>query len=389
MAARKRPAAKAKEYRDFAHIGPGTLAGRFLRRFWQPVYVAKDLAPGIPMRIKRFGEFFTLYRGESGAFHLVGDRCPHRRTQMSLGWVEGECIRCFYHGWVFDGAGRCVEQPAEKSSFARKVRIDAYPVREYLGLVFAYLGEGAPPELPRFPELESERGVLAAVAHAVPCNYFQRIENDLDETHIHFVHKVSIDLVDSLIEVPQIKVRESAYGIYREGHRTTQLGEEVRYGHYLMPNTLLVDLPPSPENKDWSIHLAWRVAVDDESMITFTASRRAPQAGAPKQSDGERKWKSADYYVEEILAGRMRVQDVDPDYPRLFVVQDNVALAGQGRMVERGKERLGQSDAGITLLRKLWERELKALAEGKKLKEWRRTSERLALYLGGGTKELV
>jgi len=108
MATRKRAGGKDAKYRDFAHVGPGTLAGRFLRRFWQPIYVAKDLAPGIPVRIKRFNEYFTLYRGESGAFHMVGDRCPHRLTQMSLGWVEGERIRCFYHGWVFDGMGQCV-----------------------------------------------------------------------------------------------------------------------------------------------------------------------------------------------------------------------------------------------------------------------------------------
>ena len=53
---RRATSKKTNAFRDFAHIGPGTLAGRFLRRLWQPVYVSKDLAPGIPVRIKRFGE---------------------------------------------------------------------------------------------------------------------------------------------------------------------------------------------------------------------------------------------------------------------------------------------------------------------------------------------
>jgi hypothetical protein len=123
-------------------------------------------------------------------------------------------------------------------------------------------------------------------------------------------------------------------------------------------------------------------------MITFTAARRHVPPGASKPAEGGKLWQSADHYVEEILAGRMRIQDIDPNYPRIFIVQDSVALAGQGRMVEREKERLGQSDAGIILLRKLWERELKALAEGKAMKKWRRSGERLALFLGGG-KELV
>ena len=87
--------------------------------------------------------------------YFVGYRCAHRGTQLSVGWVEGDFIRCFYHGWKYDGAGQCVEQPAEAEAFAPKVRVPAYPVQEYIGLIFAYLGEGEPPPLPRYPKMES------------------------------------------------------------------------------------------------------------------------------------------------------------------------------------------------------------------------------------------
>src|SRR5919202_5128287 len=97
---------------DSAHTGPGTLAGRFMRRFWQPVYLARELAPGYAKPIKIMSEEFTLYRGEDGAPHVVAFRCAHRGTQLSTGWVEGDCIRCFYHGWKYDGSGQCVEMPA-------------------------------------------------------------------------------------------------------------------------------------------------------------------------------------------------------------------------------------------------------------------------------------
>ena len=127
---------------DFVHTGPGTIAGRYLRRFWQPVYVAERLKAGQAMPIRIMGEDFTLYRGESGAPYVVDFRCAHRGTQLSIGWVEGECIRCFYHGWKYNGIGQCVEQPAEGESFAAKVKIRSYPTREYLGLVFAYFGDG-------------------------------------------------------------------------------------------------------------------------------------------------------------------------------------------------------------------------------------------------------
>ena len=365
---------------DFAHVGPGTLAGRFLRRFWQPLWCAQDLAPGKPVRVQVLGEFFTLYRGESGAPHLLTDRCAHRQTALSLGWVEGDALRCFYHGWLFDGAGDCLEQPAEKAAFAGKVCVRSYPVEEYLGLIFAYLGEGAPPELPRFPELEEADGIRVVNRHAVPCNYFQRIENDLDETHVHFVHRVSTSAY-GLDEIPEIAVHETDYGILRQGSRRGGGANATRTAHWMMPNVHFVDLPPSPDNQDWSVHLAWRVPVDDESMTTFTVTLRRADPDAPRQMARQKIDPDPLFLTEEVLAGRLRVQDIDPSYRGLFIVQDNVALAGQGRITDRSKDWLGHSDRGIILLRKLWARELQALADGGKLKDWRRPKERLGLLV--------
>jgi 5,5'-dehydrodivanillate O-demethylase len=92
------------------------------------------------------------------------DRCPHRGTSLAYGWVEGNCIRCRYHGWTFDGEGKGLDFPAETKTYPTKVALKTYPVREYLGLIFAYLGGGEPPEFTRFPELEDEsRGELLAV----------------------------------------------------------------------------------------------------------------------------------------------------------------------------------------------------------------------------------
>jgi len=48
---------------DFVRTGPGTLAGRYMRMFWQPVYVSDRLKPGHALPIQVMGEKFTLYRG--------------------------------------------------------------------------------------------------------------------------------------------------------------------------------------------------------------------------------------------------------------------------------------------------------------------------------------
>jgi 5,5'-dehydrodivanillate O-demethylase len=164
LAKRKNNASRKKlRWQDIVSTKPGTLAGNYLRRFSQPIQRAEELRAGEAKPIEIMSERFTLYRGETGAPHVVGFRCLHRGTQLSAGWVEGDCIRCIYHGWLFDGAGRCTEQPAEEKSFAAKIRIRHCPTREYLGLIFAYFGEGEAPTFPRYPHME-EDGVLEVLS---------------------------------------------------------------------------------------------------------------------------------------------------------------------------------------------------------------------------------
>ena len=366
-----------QDFRDFAHIGPDRLAGRFLRKFWQPVLPGDELETGRPKRVQLLGEYFTAYRGDDGVAHIVEDRCPHRQTMLSLGWVEGDCIRCFYHGWKFDPDGKCVDMPAENDAFRDKVTIHGYPTREYLGLVFAYFGEGAAPDFPLFPEVDPEKDTIFYTKHPVPCNFFQRIENDLDEVHLNFVHQVGTHEI-GMVDIPEISVEETEYGILRKGRRSGDGNNVDRTGRIFMPNTMMVITPGSARRPEWMLHLAWRVPVTDEEMASFIVTTKKGGGGGiqPRaHSDPDPM-----FYTEEILAGRMRVQDIDPDYPSLFNVQDNVALAGQGAIVDRSRERLGQSDKGVILMRKLWEREMRAIAEGRPIKAWRRPAEDLLEY---------
>ena len=367
---------------DFAHIGPGTLAGRFMRRFWQPVLVGDELKPGRPRRIQVLNEYFTAYRGDDGAAHLVADACPHRQTQLFLGWVEGSDIRCFYHGWKFDPKGNCVEQPAESEAYKHRIRIRGYPTREYLGLVFAYLGEGEAPAFPLMPEIDAVKDTVLYNRHPVPCNFFQRVENDMDELHLHFVHKVSTDEV-GLVEFPEIDVTETEYGILRKGIRKESGHNVTRTAFWMMPNVLMTFTPGRPSRPQWMLHLAWRVPINDTEMCSFiVAAEKGGGEGLKPRPEIE---PDANYLTAEVLAGRMRVQDIDPDYPGLFMVQDNVALGGQGYVVDRSLDHLGQSDKALIFLRRMWSRELLAIAQGREPKLWKRPVES---FLQVRTREL-
>src|SRR3989304_838489 len=175
-------------YENFISVGPGSLAGRFLRKYWQPIFQADKLKAGRPAPVRVMGEDFTLYRGEGGAVHLVGPRCPHRGLVLAAGRVVGENLQCFYHGWTFDGAGQWVAQPAEPVSFAEKMRIPAYPTREYIGLIFAYLGEGEPPSFPTLAVYDGP-GYVHLPQGKRPWPFFTQIENSVDESLFNFAHR--------------------------------------------------------------------------------------------------------------------------------------------------------------------------------------------------------
>ena len=108
----------------FARVGPGTPMGDLLRRYWHPVGCSEYIT-NKPQRLKVLGEELVLYRGVSGEPVLMQLRCAHRSLALDYGRVEGDSLRCPYHGWLYDKSGRCVAQPAEPegSSFKEKIRL--------------------------------------------------------------------------------------------------------------------------------------------------------------------------------------------------------------------------------------------------------------------------
>lgn len=139
------PQKQAERMRRLTETAKDTTMGKVLRQFWHPIALSKSVAPGTAKRVRLLSEDLTLYRGESGTVHLVGARCAHRGTLLHTGWIEGDQVRCMYHGWKYDGNGQCTERPAERAGTEGHVRIPAYPVREYCGVIFTYMGEGRHP----------------------------------------------------------------------------------------------------------------------------------------------------------------------------------------------------------------------------------------------------
>ncbi len=374
-----------KNYKDFVHTGPGTLAGRYMRLFWQPVYRAQDLAPGQAVPIRIMSEDFTLYRGEGGISHLVAFRCAHRGTQLSVGWVEEDCIRCFFHGWKYDGSGQCVEQPGGDESYAKKVRIRSYPTKEYLGLIFAYFGEGDPSPLQRYPEFEGP-GILDVQSTDMwPCNYFNRLDNAGDPVHVPFVHRESRGRVKIQPPIPELLADETEYGIK---YSREYPGGKSGVRHYFMPNIVQITLPvrldkifldDSPSGGVMNNRLLWRVPIDDNNCIAFgwtitpLTGDKAKEFQQRRQQVPRTPGPSVAELGDAVLTGKLRIKDIgNIDNYKLILVEDYIAQVGQGTMVNHPNDHLHRTDVAIILLRKIWERELRALAEGRPVKPWKR-----------------
>jgi len=363
---------------SFENTGPGTPAGRYLRRFWQPVYHSVDLRPGRPVPLRILGEDFTLYRGEAGGVHLVEPRCPHRGTRLAAGHVEGEDLRCFYHGWKFDSKGQCIEQPAEESFFARNVCIRSWPVREYLGFVFAYLGEGAPPELPRFPAFEHFDGLVEVDSYLRECNYFQNVENALDMSHVGFVHGDNRASFSGIGLGRALEAEESDWGVSYTFRRPDGRSRVQQFG---MPNVFYMTALPTESDAGWQESVFWYVPIDDERHLQFSL-HRVPVAGEAAARFRERRLarrRTIDLAHQElcakILAGELHLQDVDPNRVDLVRLQDDIAQVGQGVFASHNAEKLGKADVGVITIRRLWRRELSAMVEGAPLKDWKRPAD--------------
>lgn len=369
---------KQLRYEDLISTKAGTLAGTLMRRFWHPIYRAEEIQVGQAKPVQIMSEHFTLYRGETGAPHVVEFRCPHRGTQLSAGWVEGDSIRCMYHGWCFNDTGQCTEQPAEEKSFAAKIRIRSYPTREYLGLIFAYFGAGEAPAFPRYRHME-EDGVLEVLSTEIwPCNFFQRIDNNGDTYHVPFVHRgaYSASSDNNRSGLPDISKEESPWGT--TGYASFAPGWRNVF-QFFMPNVYAFRNPsPEPECASED-RMQWDIPLDDEHSLEFRL-RRLPLSGeaaheyrARHASSTNQPKISVAQMGEAVLSGKLSFQDLDnffKDKISLVHTQDYVAQVGQGPLSDRRREHLGRSDTGIILFRKIWERELRALAEGRPLKKW-------------------
>jgi phenylpropionate dioxygenase-like ring-hydroxylating dioxygenase large terminal subunit len=367
---------------ELAHVGKGTPTGEWFRRHWLAVAVSDDLRD-IPRAVRVLGEDLVVFRDGQGRPGLLGLHCPHRDTSLEYADVEASGLRCCYHGWLFDVDGRCLEQPAEPkgSSFHERVRHLAYPVRELGGLVFAYLGPAPedPPPLPEYAPLASPHGIrqVEPVRH-LAYNWFNFFENAPDPDHISVLHRFSAygdqtwgNRFFQFDDMPSFESTETDYGVKvvmrKQGPlpgtdfvdtmvaafpSIIQIGD-TEYVHVRAEDVSAL------ENGSNNIHILFLTPCDDDSFLVFTVDHYTgpdplffEKLKARRAVEGPKlEAKPYDTRAHTPFRGSVRREDV-------------VAQATQRPVGQRDVERLGVSDRGVILLRRVLLEEIEATLLG-------------------------
>jgi phenylpropionate dioxygenase-like ring-hydroxylating dioxygenase large terminal subunit len=165
----------------------------FVRNCWYIAAEPREVGER-PLGRLILNEPVVLYRQANGSAVALEDRCCHRRAPLSKGSVEGDCLRCGYHGFLYEADGRCVWVPGT-ARIPPTARVRAYPLVEKHGWLWIWMGDAASADESLIPDLHYNHSPKWASAQAylpVKADYFLLVENLLDLSHVAFTHLASI-----------------------------------------------------------------------------------------------------------------------------------------------------------------------------------------------------
>lgn len=161
---------------------------------WYWAIASEDLPKGKIKHLKMFGKDLAVYRVQDGSVYIVDAYCPHMGAHLAEGRVEKDGVRCFFHHWKFDNTGNLVDIPCQ-DKLHLKIKNNNYMAQEKYGLVWMWVGEGEPQEIPYVPELRNQ---AVDYIHGKPfikeCHPSVMMINAIDAHHFYSVHNLPVKL---------------------------------------------------------------------------------------------------------------------------------------------------------------------------------------------------
>jgi nitrite reductase/ring-hydroxylating ferredoxin subunit len=357
----------ATEDAELTHTDPGTPCGEYLRRYWQPICMSKQLTD-LPMAVRIMGEDLVVFRDHSGDVGLLHRQCSHRRTSLEYGVVAEHGIRCCYHGWLFDVDGTILETPGEPddSPIRHTLSHGAYPALEYKGLVFAYMGPPEKkPEFPIYDTMDLPGDEMVPYALDMPCNWLQVTENPMDPIHSVFLH--------TRVTRAQFNPAWGAKGIL-EWHRMKErtgiyLTNTRRWNEYIWTRTAESWVPNFAQPPDVYQDAdrekffpragitKWVVPVDNTHCKLIAWRHYSDKLDLGGKGDKTKVGLNSVDFVGQTEGERSYEEGQrEPS--------DFEAQVGQGPITVHKLEHLGWSDTGVAMLRVMLKRGIRDLKKG-------------------------
>ncbi len=367
---------------EITRTGKDTPAGALLRRYWQPAALSEELGSNRPVvPVTLLGERLVLFRDGEGRLGLIGRHCPHRGADMCYGRLEDGGLRCPFHGWLFDAAGKCLEMPGEPedSRMFERIRTASYPVVEKNGVIFAYLGPGEPPPFPAFDCFAAPETHVFAFKGLWECNWLQALEVGIDPVHASFLHRFLADedpkesygkqfrdeagssgipMTQLLREYPrpQLSVEKTEFGLRIFALRHLGDGKtHVRITNQVFPQAVAI-----PISNEMTI-TQWHVPIDDTSCYWYSMFTSFT---GPVDKDLMRAQRMKEHTLPEYrpIKNRRNNYGYDPqEQDRLTYtgmgmdinVHDQWAVESLGAIQDRTQEHLATSDIAISAYRRM------------------------------------
>jgi phthalate 4,5-dioxygenase len=377
-------------------IGPETLMGKTMRRYWIPALLSTEVAAGgDPKRVRLLGEDLVAFRDAQGNVGLLDENCPHRGASLSLARAEGCGLRCLYHGWLIAADGTVLETPPEPEElgFREKVRAASYPVREAGGIVWAYLGpRGTEPPLTEFEFTTLPLEHVQIMKVQADCNYAQVIEGVIDSAHSNYLHSDSIKPAKNETSVyneamvvdrpsndgkPRIELKNTNYGFrYAAIRKPTVDPENRKYVRVTLWLAPFYGMFPAP--KGWG-NMQAMVPVDDTHTMFYFFKYRYDAPITAEERVQHEIWSGFRMGVDVVdaidfrhvqkrennwMQDRARMQRGETWTGISGVNMEDIAVEeSMGAIFDRTKEHLGTSDIAVIRMRRLLIDSARALAE--------------------------
>ncbi len=376
-------------------VGPGTPMGNVFRRYWIMAGISREIPEpdSPPVRVRLLGEDLVMFRDTSGRVGLIAEKCAHRRASLFYGRNEEGGLRCIYHGWKYDTAGRILDTPAEpaESMIRHHVTQVAYPCVEVNGMIMTYMGpRERQPLLPNFEWLTAPaEQVWVGDKYWNENNWLQSVEGDCDSSHINYLHRNAGDVrtVGNTLELApgmgdglDFELDEGPWWIKVAAIRHTAPDQKyVRVNAFILP---CMGLPPTggPFNGVTDgfqvVHQTpaddyhtWRVDVNCKRSGPIKSRGDGVLNGWPGV-DGKRAvgpdWRKTANKANDYLIDRaIQKTTVYAGIPFGAHTQDACVTESMGAISDRENEHLGACDLEPIAMRKLLLKVVRDVQEGK------------------------